>query len=690
MFSERNLESVFQGSWVHLLKALATILLFSVTASCLGEDETVELSPFGVDGETDGLGRSYSIESGSSSSLLLPTQNADAGVNDLFTIIPELHGADASAGSFGSVFSSRGMANTPFFGPSVFAMRIDGVPALSPYAYPAELSPWMSTLVYKGAQPSRVGQNAVAGFIDIQTPHPSVSPRRLTAFELGTDSLAKLSLLLQGSLGEEAVNYSFLGYARRMDGGVSNLADPSIGIGGVQRSGARLKLRKEGKGRAFSQFVIAWDMARDEEQPYTPLSGERHTVFKTFEGSTEQSSKSSAFTLGRDLGPARLEWTSSYSDWRIGPYLTQFDLPPLLGSRLNQSSQQWTHDLVLKSSPEMHGDASWEMGLYLEDKDTDGGVFRELVGLFPIEVSEFSLGATDVSLRGRMQHSLDDKWMVGFGVRVSRLENRFRREESVPSAFSTRLQNDSETAQGSVFVQWDASESFQVSGRWHASEKPGGFSVYTNRPEFMVFAPERSRGFEMNGQWDSGDGRHSAVLSLYQSTSTGYQVERSFTETDYFVLNAESAVIEGAELAWQLELDPSLELNFSHAHTNARFKVYRDPFSGDNFAGNQVPYAPEYSSRVEARLALNEGLSLRGSWIFVSDVFFDEANTRSFTAQSYDSGEFWMRVQGKRHSIELGIRNVGDTAFDTYINAGLAQRISGLKRQFAGRFEYAF
>src|SRR5690606_35033798 len=96
-------------------------------------------------------------------------------------------------------------------------------------------------------------------------------------------------------------------------------------------------------------------------------------------------------------------------------------------------------------------------------------------------------------------------------------------------------------------VDWKVSEPTTLYANTAYAFKPGGFSAYADNPAFVPFEEEIAWTSELGLRSAHLNGRVHTNLVAFYSRVDDYQVERSFTPTDFTVFNAEEAELYGLE-----------------------------------------------------------------------------------------------------------------------------------------------
>lgn len=670
-------------------------LLLPITLTLLSlnpamAQQATELAPFNVSTSYDTYQNSFE-QNGANAQLIQVSPNEHIEFDSITKSIPGFHNADSGAASFGNVYSFRGSANTPFFGPATVSIYVDGVPSLDSKSFPEELGRLSSIQFIKGGQASDIGQLATSGAIIIQTPKPNPAQAlNIASVEIGTDNLRAASLYSQNRIGQSDGAYSLYLYKNRSDGFINNPEDPNSRIGMKRHEGGYLRLTLPQTFNIDSEFSISWNQARDGEQAYTPTSNPPFTVSKTFDGKTNQESVTSAIKFNKEFDKTQASWISSYTDWKIGPYTTLMEIFPdfSLDSDLGQQNKQWTHEFTYSSINDTP--LSWELGAYRQERKVSGETIRGIPDVTTIEQSEFTHSIDNTALRANAKLAINETISAGAGIRWDNTSQNLYRTAIIPAPQYLEFTRKDENLQGDAFISIKLADNLSASLRAFVAEKPGGFSTYTGETQYIPFDSEQSRGLELNSEWLNEQQTIGLNLSLYSTDIDNYQIERSFTETDYFVLNAEKVSSRGGEIILWLQANDALNIQLSHAYTNTKFETYFDPFSQTSFDNNYVPYVPKNTSSIEINYKINEQFSIQNNWSFKDNVYFHEGNQAQDTADSYYTSDFWIRYKKDAISLDLGIKNLLDETYVSFINSGVFQQVNGNPRQASVRASLEF
>lgn len=190
-------------------------------------------------------------------------------------------------------------------------------------------------------------------------------------------------------------------------------------------------------------------------------------------------------------------------------------------------------------------------------------------------------------------------------------------------------------------------------------------------PDRVVgYEPEESWNYELGGHVHAARGDLRLDWALYWIDCRNQQLT-VFPEgrtTGRMMTNAGRSRSLGGELSFVARLWPRLTLQGTCGYTRAEFRQFR---SGDaDFAGNRVPYAPEYTLSALLRYEIPIGgrlverivpsVDLHG----VGPIRWNEENTRE--QPFYQLTGLSLRFEHRHYALDLWCRNLTDTHYDTF------------------------
>lgn len=241
-----------------------------------------------------------------------------------------------------------------------------------------------------------------------------------------------------------------------------------------------------------------------------------------------------------------------------------------------------------------------------------------------------------------------------------------------------------------VGLDFDLSDNVMAYVKTTYAFKPGGFSAYADDTAFVPFGEERVWATEAGLKTEFLDGDLQANVAGFYNSIDDYQVERSFTQTDYTVFNAADVETYGAELDLRYMVNPYLDLFGSIGWTHAEFKDYRDPVSGQRLDGNTPPFIPELDAVIAADLHTENGFFARLEYTVVGKTTYDDFNRPGFEQGSYGILNAAVGWRGENASISVYGTNLTEEEYYTNINPAVSTGAVGAPQQFGVKVGLTF
>ena len=462
---------------------------------------------------------------------------------DVSRAVANFHVADSGAGGYGGLFALRGLANTPYFSDPAVTVYFADIPLPSSFTYPSGLFGFNSVAVFRGPEGTEFGRATDGGVVVFSPSATGNSPggeilagggsydARQTAVTARTDSAG-------GADAAVAAAYS------SRHGTIEN-QQLGIRVDDQENENVFARLRLRPAAGDELTFEVLGTRGRDGAQPLVPLGGPLFDVRRAQEGVTDLDSWGAAIKGSFALPNAgTLTTVSSYTDWRMNPYQSFLVLPPALSNEIIQDQKSWNEEIHLQTDP--HAAVRGNFGAWLSKGTTDNFVDRAIPGLFPIEVSGFEQGNQSAALFGEAIFAPAPSWQITAGLRAEIDEKNFIRHEQVPTPGLGYAGSDrSDALLPRVAVNWAATAESHAEASIAFGLRPGGFASYTDNPALIPFAAEHSTAFSAG--WDTAFAQHTVDLALrgFYDEIENFQIERSFTATDYFVATKAAGAYPG-------------------------------------------------------------------------------------------------------------------------------------------------
>jgi len=697
---------------------------------------------------------------------------------EIVRLTPNSFASDSGSRSFGDVYSTRGLANTVFFGAPATTIYVDDVPFGETFTNAQRLAAINSVEVLRGPQPTLVGRNTYAGLINVRSRRPSDVFEGSFNYGYGSFEQQEFDGWVMGPIVGDTLGFRFGGSFDSRDGYLTN-----------PLSGERVDFQEHWgiNGGLFWKPAPGWEVnltgsydAFDDGAPRLTSLDRRtgfYTVSSDVAGQQQREINNQALRISYENDSFKFLSVTSHRGFDLNPYTIDLDFTPQPFGfiSLSQTQELWSQEFRF-SSNDPDADWKWNAGLYGSTSQIDGDAVRGLnfdlfetrvdrvvtnstiqvpvgPGIFlPVPITARTTATTDISTNVNQSqytvHTINEDAFAAFGgasysglnpmtfhfgarldwVRRSLVRDKWSRGLANSVADTTAVTNidpiplpgfppipsrvdkvttkiatpiNSRVARieledewlhvtPSAGVDWKINDNLLAYAKTTWAFKPGGFSAYADDPLFVPFDQETAWTTEagIKSQWL--DGRLTANLAGFYSAVRDYQVERSFTVTDYAVFNANRAEIYGVEFETNYALLPQLDFLGSIGWTHARLTSYTDPITGRNLDGVTPPYVPEFDALAALDFHLECGFFARAEYYAVGNTKFDDFNRNDFQQDAYGLVGASVGWRAKNWNIALYGSNLTQENYYTNMNPDIRTGAVGIPREFGVRVGVTF
>ncbi len=671
-----------QARYRFLLAAAALSLAVSMAragpAPVADADEPVKLPVFTVEGADLGLWPPLSAGTGVLNREALSRTGA-ASVPDLRGRSPNWEVSEGPVRSYGSIYTLRGVGNTPYFGPSAVPVIVDGVPMGDAYTTALDLYDLESTVMRSGPQGALFGRNCPGGVLEIRTRAPDSRPRLETRAAYGTYDARSLRLAAGIPLVQDQL---FLGLAGRYagdDGFIEN--NVSDGPWDSRRSlGGRVNLRWTPDSAWDARAGVSRTEYQDGAQRLTSLAGDPFETSAGLRGESEIHREGQHIRLSRNCESLRFTYLGARTFWRVDPYTADLDFSPVNAfvSTVEQSQERWLQELHVESPFRHREQTRWRVGVYWETANSPGMTARNFGGF--ADRTHFDLDEDTWALFGLFSTVFAEKGVLHAGFRFEETEKSVRRVK--PFAAKIEQKDSFSNFAPDFGLAWTVTDTLNLYAKTACGYKPGGFSAYASDPDLAHFDEEKFWASEAGLRYLSSDGRILLRGAAYYYDIDDYQVERSYDMANYVVLNAPRAVSRGVEIAGEIRPAEGLDLGLRFGWCDATFEDYTSPPAGVALEGRNVPYTPEFTAAATVQYAHSKGWTGRLEYLAFGDKYFDEANSPAFRQSAYGLFNAQIGWQGGLWAFSVWGKNLADETYYTSIIPNLNAGSPGEPRTF--------
>lgn len=653
-------------------------------------------------------------------------------VTSLDNLVPGLRIAAADAAANPKIFIRGAGLND--FNPtssSGVGLYADGVYIGSPLAQFSTFYDLDRVEVLRGPQGTLYGRNTTGGAINVISKRPTFSPEGYASIEAGNFGSVELNAAYGGPIVGDKLAFRVAGqYAE--DDGFSTNAVTGNKVNNAERYAVRGSLlytpddltdilltvntfsNRGGAVQPKSRQLFPVDPSAvgpdgvcapaffrsglcTDALGFADTNADPYTITADVEGKDKVDLWSAALTIDREIGDLTLTSITAYQDVERSAHENTDSSPlQMLEAFYNNTQEQFSQELRLASDGER---LKWVVGgYYMKDTTTSDSAYDILRILRPLfitpenptgvspENSVIYLGypytqKTDsYAVFGQADYELAPGLILTAGLRWSADEKSMDYStlaEGVLPVFSYRADKTFSDWSGKIGLKYDLTDTTNIYASYSRGYKSGGFfGGNADSPEQIApYENETVNAYEIGSKSDLWDNRLRMNLSGfyydYQDIQAYSTVERNGL-TVQVLDNAAGAEMYGAEAEFTVMPIENLDLSLGLAWLHAKYGDYNS--LGDDYSGNQMPQAPEYSLTSRAAYAIHTktGVVITPSVdvSYRSKVYFD-----STMRERLSDPELWLvgaelSVMSPDGSIEAGLwgRNLTDEAYLTSAN----------------------
>ncbi len=624
---------------------------------------------------------------GGGNALSLPQPAVDQGWGSVAPRVANFQVESSGANSFGSVFSLRGLANTPYFSDSAVGLYFDDIPMGNTFTYPTDLFGFASASVYPGPQGTVFGRPGEGGVIVFRLPEPGSMASGELLLGKGDYDSDSASFQASGPLGPRGDATVAAAYVER-DGYVEN-TQINQRVGDERALTALARARYHPTASSEIGVELLGGRHRDGAQPLVPIGGPLYTVQRSHEGKTDTDTLGAAVKAAFETGAGQLTSVTSYTDWRLEPYEDWLVLPPPLDSHLTLSQETWSEELHLDSNP--GPGFSWKTGAWFSDSKTSGATERSILGVRPIEESDYSGIHRDAAVFGEAKFEPVAGWLVSAGVRLEHAAKDYHQEEQVPTAgLHYHFLDSNDCLLPRLAVSRVLAPGTTAEASLSLGSKPGGFSPYTDKPSLVPFAAEHAAAFEAGVTTENEPRNASVTARVFDYEIRNYQIEQSFSATDYFVATAPRARSLGGEIEVQVRPIPGWIVDATGGITDATLLRFDDPLTGASHAGSRAPYAPAYTADVGIGYRMAGGVFGRADLVAKGRTFYTESEAPAYAQGPYALANARAGYEARRWRLTVFVDNIAGREYYAQILPGVKSAAPGAPRTVGSELAIKF
>lgn len=542
-------------------------------------------------------------------------------------------------------YSIRGISNSNFLVRDSVGFYLDDVPIdYFHQFFPGQLFDLEQVEILRGPQNTLYGRNSIAGVVNITSRPPSDNQEMLLGLEYGSYNQRSVRASISNTLIPDKLGFRLSGVYSARDGFTENtLLDRDANAQSDLAGRLNLLWRPdEDWSVSFNTLAAASNdggvVYAEIDQP-DPFKIEENEIAELDLSVNAQSLK-----VAYDGDNFRFTSITAHNFSNVG-YRSDGDYTAedLYSFNSEVISNTWSQEFRLQS-PTNARRFNWLLGAYFQDRSFEidqqqveytraGAAFFDIPDIrFGDTFGEYD--QTTLAAFGQVDLTPIDPLTLTLGLRYEYSRDDLERSDRVETfdgvATTSGQVNDSIDGDA-LLPRFAATYRFSPNVAAYASITRGYRPVTLNYSiddsSLNDVRQESSWNYELGLKTSLLNDRLFFNVSAFINEINDYQVllpndQGFFTD----ITNARVRVVGFEAEAKAIPLN-GLELIAGFGYANAEYTDYTSPFTGENFNGNKLPYAPEYTLNLAAQYRSPGGFFSRLELQGLGTYFFDDANS---------------------------------------------------------------
>ena len=572
-------------------------------------------------------------------------------------------------------YSVRGLGNSNnVVARDAVGFYIDDVPFENVHQFfPSELFDIERIEVLRGPQSTLYGRNSQAGVVNIISRSPSEDPELRISALYGDFNERQLQFAVNDSLVPDTLAIRLAGVYSGIDGFTENtlLNDDAEEQSGLAGRVSLLWTPSEAWEVALN---IAASRTQDDAIVIVPVDqDDPFEVARTDDGEFNLNANTQSLRVGYEGSGFRVTSITArsrtdYNNFSVdfGPIESDFD-------------QEIISQELRFQSPLEADRFQWIVGGYFLNRDFRLGDRREFFEGTNIDFSDYD--QRTYAGFAQIDYKPIEPLTLTAGLRYEYWQDELDRDASVFASeepidevdlpilplFPVSSDIDGDILLPRFAATYRINPNTMLYGSITRGYRPGthNFAALTN--EALIVDPERSWNYELGLKTSWLNDRLGVNLTGFYNDLTDYQVfvtEIDGTVSDVF--NADARAI-GAELEIRATPFDGFDITAGLGYTDAEFVDFTNPATNENFDGNRLLYAPDYTYNLAVQYRSPGGFLGRVELQGVGTIFFDEAN--EVKEDPFALVNARVGYEFNRTGIYLFSNNIFDTEYVTFLDA---------------------
>lgn len=610
-------------------------------------------------------------------------------------------------------YSIRGLGNSNVLVRDTASFYIDDVPYDNIHQFfPGELFDLERVEVLRGPQSTLYGRNSQAGAINIISRPPTEELEFQTSALYGNYNQHQVQLSLSDSLIPDTLGFRFAGIYSARDGFTENTfldndANDQSGLAG------RFNLLWTPSEAWSGSLNVTGSSDRDEAPVYVPIDqDDPFEVARDENGSVDLSTGTQSLRIAYEGSAMRFTSITAHSSTDYEYIADGDDTIENLGLFVTQLNQNiWSQEFRLQS-PEDAERFRWLVGAYYQSRDFDIEEDTE----YTLEgATEFGLliAGTDSVVSEYYQTTYAGFAQVDFqpiepltltaGLRYEYWQDQLDREAvfaavdgtETPFGLSNLAPLDDSDVDADAWlprfaVSYRVNPNLLVYGTIARGYRPGTQNYRADDQATLEIDPEESWNYEIGLKTSWLDDRLTVNLAAFYNDLTNYQVILPGPDTLYRDITNGQARVLGAELEIKATPLDGFDIIAGFGYADAEFTDYTNPYTNEEFDGNRLLFAPEYTYNLALQYRTPGGFFGRVELQGLGTIFFDEAN--EVEQDPFALVNVRLGYEFETVGVYLFANNLFDTEYVTVAFPSADQILAGYgdRRTFGVQFQTRF
>ena len=539
-----------------------------------------------------------------------------------------------------NLYSVRGLGNSSnvTIRDSV-SFYIDDVPYDNVHQFfPSALFDLERVEVLRGPQSTLYGRNSQAGVVNIISRPPSEEPELRASTVFGDFGERQVQFSMSDSLVPDTLGLRLAAFYRGHNGFTDNTlldnnADEQSSLAG------RANLVWTPSDRWNVSLNVAASGTNDDASVYVPIEqDDPFEVSRSNNGALELDVNAQSLRVGYEGDNLRFTSITSRSDTDY----SYFDVNDAFGFISNNDFDQeiFNQEFRLQSAAAAE-QLQWIVGASLQNRDFRLANETEVPLFFGTEIDGSDYDQSTYAGFAQVDYKPVEALTLTAGLRYEYWQEEFNRDAPFfefvdgttgPAVFFPATEISDSDLDGDILlprvaVSYEINPNMVAYGSITRGYRPGTHNLAALTDEELIVESEKSWNYEVGLKTSWLDNRLGINLAAFYNDINNAQV-LVLDESQIFgdIFNAEARAV-GAELEVRATLFDGFDIIGGFGYTDAEFTDNSNPFTGEDFDGNQLLYAPDYTYNLAAQYRSPGGFFGRLELQGVGTIFFDEANT---------------------------------------------------------------